>query len=58
MMYTPEHRAEVSSTLGLAIVISFLGIVTCGAMRNRWGAVDGVSGFTRGQGRRHYKARR
>lgn len=28
MMYTPEHRAEVSSTLGLAIVISFLGIVT------------------------------
>ena len=28
MMYTPEHRVEVSSTLGLAIVISFLGIVT------------------------------
>ncbi|MNG81740.1 gamma-aminobutyrate transporter [compost metagenome] len=28
MMYTPEHRAEVSATLGLAIVISFLGIVT------------------------------
>ncbi|TXG96652.1 MAG: GABA permease, partial [Nevskiaceae bacterium] len=28
MMFTPEHRAEVSSTLGLAIVISFLGIVT------------------------------
>jgi len=27
-MYTPEHRAEVSSTLGLAIVIYFLGIVT------------------------------
>jgi AAT family amino acid transporter/GABA permease len=28
MMFTEEHRAEVSATLGLAIVISFLGIVT------------------------------
>ena len=28
MMYTPEHRAEVSATLGLAIAISFLGIIT------------------------------
>ena len=28
MMFTEAHRAEVSATLGLAIVISFLGIVT------------------------------
>ena len=28
MMFTEEHRAEVSATLSLAIVISFLGIVT------------------------------
>jgi len=28
MMYTPEHRVEVSATLGLAIIISFLGIIT------------------------------
>src|SRR5690606_6213480 len=28
MMYTPEHRAEVTATLSLAIVISFIGIVT------------------------------
>lgn len=28
MMVTPEHRAEVSSTIGLALVISFIGLVT------------------------------
>jgi AAT family amino acid transporter/GABA permease len=28
MLVTPEHRAEVTSTISLAIVISFLGIVT------------------------------
>ncbi|MBC7211047.1 MAG: GABA permease, partial [Pseudomonas sp.] len=28
MMFTEEHRAEVTATLSLAIVISFLGIVT------------------------------
>ena len=28
MMVTPEHRMEVSSTIGLALVISFLGLVT------------------------------
>lgn len=28
MMFTEEHRAEVTSTLGLALVISFLGIIT------------------------------
>jgi hypothetical protein len=28
MMFTEEHRAEISATLGLAIVISFLGIIS------------------------------
>jgi AAT family amino acid transporter/GABA permease len=28
MMVTPEHRTEVSSTIGLALVISFIGLVT------------------------------
>ena len=28
MMFTEEHRAEVTATLSLAIVISFLGIIT------------------------------
>ncbi|MNF15188.1 GABA permease [compost metagenome] len=28
MMVTPEHRSEVSTTLGLALVISFIGLVT------------------------------
>ncbi len=28
MMVTPEHRMEVSSTIGLALVISFIGLVT------------------------------
>ena len=28
MMFTEEHRAEVTSTIGLALVISFLGIVS------------------------------
>ncbi|MCI0996852.1 GABA permease, partial [Pseudomonas corrugata] len=28
MMVTPEHRSEVSSTLGLALIISFIGLVT------------------------------
>jgi AAT family amino acid transporter/GABA permease len=28
MMVTPEHRLEVSSTIGLALVISFIGLVT------------------------------
>jgi L-asparagine transporter-like permease len=28
MMVTPEHRSEVSTTLGLALVISFVGLVT------------------------------
>ena len=28
MMFTEEHRAEVTATLSLALVISFLGIVT------------------------------
>ena len=28
MMFTEEHRAEVTSTLGLALVISFLGIIS------------------------------
>lgn len=28
MMFTEAHRAEVSATLGLALVISFIGIVT------------------------------
>ncbi|MNP06782.1 GABA permease [compost metagenome] len=27
MLVTPEHRAEVTSTIGLALVISFIGIV-------------------------------
>jgi len=28
MMVTPEHRTEVSATIGLALVISFIGLVT------------------------------
>jgi AAT family amino acid transporter/GABA permease len=28
MMVTPEHRSEVSSTLGLALIISFIGLIT------------------------------
>ncbi|MGH8334915.1 MAG: GABA permease, partial [Pseudomonas fluorescens] len=28
MMVTPEHRMEVSSTIVLALVISFIGLVT------------------------------
>jgi AAT family amino acid transporter/GABA permease len=28
MMIAPEHRTEVSTTLGLALVISFIGLVT------------------------------
>ncbi|MNZ76306.1 GABA permease [compost metagenome] len=28
MMITPEHRSEVSSTIGLALAISFIGLVT------------------------------
>ncbi|MNL00967.1 GABA permease [compost metagenome] len=28
MMITPEHRTEVSSTIGLALAISFIGLVT------------------------------
>ncbi|MCU0121790.1 GABA permease [Pseudomonas sp. B2M1-30] len=28
MMVTPEHRLEVTSTIGLALVISFIGLVT------------------------------
>jgi len=28
MMVTPEHRSEVSTTLGLALVISFIGLIT------------------------------
>jgi AAT family amino acid transporter/GABA permease len=28
MMITPEHRTEVSTTIGLALVISFIGLVT------------------------------
>ncbi|WP_437880665.1 amino acid permease [Pseudomonas sp. LRF_L74] len=28
MLVTPEHRAEVTSTIGLALVISFVGIIT------------------------------
>jgi L-asparagine transporter-like permease len=28
MMITPEHRSEVSTTLGLALIISFIGLAT------------------------------
>jgi len=28
MMITPEHRLEVTSTIGLALLISFIGLVT------------------------------
>jgi AAT family amino acid transporter/GABA permease len=28
MMITPQHRTEVSTTIGLALLISFLGLVT------------------------------
>ncbi|MCP3748842.1 GABA permease [Pseudomonas sp. SBB6] len=28
MLVTPEHRAEVTTTIGLALVISFIGIIT------------------------------
>jgi AAT family amino acid transporter/GABA permease len=28
MMITPEHRTEVSTTIGLALAISFIGLVT------------------------------
>lgn len=28
MMVTPEHRLEVTSTIGLALAISFIGLVT------------------------------
>ena len=28
MMVTPEHRTEVSSTIGLALVISLIGLLT------------------------------
>jgi L-asparagine transporter-like permease len=28
MMLTPQHRTEVTTTIGLALVISFLGLVT------------------------------
>ena len=28
MMVTPDHRLEVSSTIGLALVISFIGLIT------------------------------
>jgi AAT family amino acid transporter/GABA permease len=28
MMITPEHRTEVSATIGLALAISFIGLVT------------------------------
>jgi AAT family amino acid transporter/GABA permease len=27
-MITPEHRTEVSTTIGLALAISFIGLVT------------------------------
>ena len=28
MLVTPEHRFEVSSTIGLALIISFIGLIT------------------------------
>jgi AAT family amino acid transporter/GABA permease len=28
MMIAPEHRTEVSTTIGLALAISFIGLVT------------------------------
>ncbi|RUQ44190.1 GABA permease, partial [Corynebacterium pseudodiphtheriticum] len=28
MMFTPEHRTEVTTTIGLALAISFIGLMT------------------------------
>jgi hypothetical protein len=28
MMITPQHRTEVTTTIGLALVISFIGLLT------------------------------
>lgn len=44
MMITPEHRAEITSTIGLALVISLLGIV----MARRHGRRDEPGGVAEG----------
>jgi AAT family amino acid transporter/GABA permease len=40
MMITPEHRSEVSTTLGLALAISFIGLVTSRQHSQAKGAVS------------------